>query len=131
MEHDIGSELSMEFFEGQIDVELSHAAEDHLLGFGIACEFQRGIFFDEFVKAKADLIDVRLGLGFDCERQDRLWETQHGVTDGSILLTQRITCMRVFEFSDRHDLSPARGVDGYMTFAQDSVEMAEFLSHMF
>ena len=79
MQYDIGAEFSMELLKGQIDVELPHAAEHHLLGFGIACEFKRGVFFDEFVKAQADLIDVCLGLGFNRERQDRQVEDRNGM----------------------------------------------------
>ena len=130
MENDINSKLSVELFERKIDMELPHPTEDHFFGLLVSGEFQRRVFFDEFVQAETDLVDIRLRLGLDRIRQNWFRQTKSRIANGIPLMGQRVTGVRVFEFCHRHNVSSLGGINRHMPLPQDSVEMAKFLSYV-
>ena len=91
--------------DDDFDVLLPGARNQKFLGLGIAEKAQHGIFFHQFVDARAQLVFIRAALGLDRKRDSRLGQLHSRILDRRALVAQRVASQRVFQLGYRADIS--------------------------
>ena len=86
MDHDLRAVLALQFFQRQIQMQLTGPAQHHFLRVGISREAQGRIFLDQLVQSQTHLIDVGTRLGFDRKRQHRFGQSRPRIDDGMRLV---------------------------------------------
>ncbi len=96
------------------DVLLAGSGNEEFFGLRIAEEAQHGIFFHQFVDARAQLVFVGAALGLDGESDRRLGQLHPRILNGRALVAESVAGERVFQLRNRADIagmqfsSPAR-----------------------
>jgi hypothetical protein len=86
VDDDFGPVLPLKLFQRQIQMQLTGAAQYHLLRIGIAGKAQRRILLDQFMQSEAHLIHICTRLGFNGKRQDRPGQRRPRIADRLRLL---------------------------------------------
>ena len=98
--------------DDDFDVLLARAGEQKFLGLRIAAETQRGIFFENSVNGRADLVFIGARFRLDGESNERLGQPRGRIKNCAVLVAERVGSERVFQFGDGADVSGLQFVDG-------------------
>ena len=108
LEVHVDAEPPLQLRDGHLDVQLSLAGEQQLLGLRVAAVADRRVFFLEPVHRRADLVFVAAALRLDRVRQHRLGELDRREGDRVGLVAERVVGQRVLQL--RHGAEVA-GLD--------------------
>src|SRR5712691_11303994 len=104
---DIGIDavLAHEAVDQHFQVQLTHASDDGLAGFGVAVDAERGILVHEFAERDAHLVLVRFCLWLDRDADDRLGEGDCLEDDGMRLVAQGVASDGALGADDGRDFT--------------------------
>ena len=104
-------ELSEQSVDNNLQMQLAHAGNDGLAGFGIGVRFEGRVFFRQLLERFAEFGLSRLGLGFDGEFDNR-FRKFHGLEDDRIaFVTDSVTRGRQLEADCRRDIAGEHFLD--------------------
>ena len=102
---DFQIEASLEPMLHDVEVELAHADDDHLLGLGVADELEGRIFVGDLVQAAGDFLFVAAGLRFDgqAEHGRRIARTRQLRSAGGV--AERVADAQILDLGDGDDIA--------------------------
>ena len=98
-------ELAEQPVADDLQVQLAHAGDDELAGFLVGEAAEGRVFLRQALQALAHLVAVRLGLGLDGHRDDRLGEGRRLEQDFEVLVAQRVAGGDVPQPDQRGDVA--------------------------
>ncbi len=102
---------ALEDVDLDVEVELAHALEDHLVGFLVGLDAEGRIFLDHLADGVAELFGVGLVLGRDGDGDDGIRE-HHRLEGGRVfLVAEGVAGLDVLEADDGDDVTGLGGVD--------------------
>ena len=101
-------ELAHHAVDDDFEVQLAHAGDDGLAGFGIGVNLERGIFLGQLAERDAHLFLVGLGLRLDRDRDNRLREVHRLEQDRLVLVADRVAGRDILQADRRGDVAGAR-----------------------
>ncbi len=116
LEVDLDVEAALHAFDGDFDVDLTHARDDHLAGLRVACDVHHRVFFGQAAQRADDLVLVALGLGLHGERHEGR-RVLDGREPGGAVGRQRVAGDDVLELGHRADVAGHELLDGLGLFA--------------
>ena len=102
---DVHAESPLQLGDGDLDVQLSLAGEEQLLGLRIAAVLDRRVLLLEAVHGRADLVLVAAGLRLDRVRQHRLGEHDGRKRHRAGLVAERVVGQRVLQLRHRAEVA--------------------------
>ena len=84
-------ELAAEAVNNNLQVQLSHALNDGLVGLLITAVAKRGVLLRELVQSHAHLLEISLGLGLNGDLDHRVGEVHLLQDDGALLIAKSLT----------------------------------------
>ena len=102
---------ALEDVDLDIEVELAHAFENHLVGFLVGLDAEGGVFLDHFADSVGELFSVGLVLRSDGDGDDGIWENHRLEGGGVFLVAKGVAGLDVLESDDGHDVACLGGVD--------------------
>ncbi len=101
----------LEDVDFDVEVKLTHALEDHFVGFLVGFDAERRIFLDHLADGVGELFSIGLVLGSDGDGNDGIGEN-HRLESGRVFLVAKgVTGLDVFQTDDGDDVTCLRGVD--------------------
>src|SRR6266404_400934 len=104
----IDAKLPLQAIDDDLEVKLTHSADDDLARFLIGCYFETGVFGRQTLETDAQLLLILPGLGFDCLGDDGRGEFKSLENDRAGLLTDCVAGGDLLEASHRDDLACGR-----------------------
>ena len=88
-------------------MEFTHAGDNGLAGFFVGLNAEGGVFFGEFLKAYAELVEVFLGFGLNGDADHRFGEVHGFEHDGRIFGTEGVAGADILETYACADIAAA------------------------
>src|SRR6185503_2570835 len=83
-------EFPLEAVDDDLEVKLAHSSDDRLPGLFVRERAKRRIFVCELLQAQTELVDIRLSLRLDCDRDDRLGKHDLLEQNAGLLVAERV-----------------------------------------
>jgi len=106
-------------------VDLAHAGDNHLLGLIVPVEMHGGVFFDQAVDGRDDLVLVSPAFGFDGERHDRGRRRNLFIDDGILFAADGVTGARFLQFGKGGDITGNDNFCRFLSLAFEEEDIAE------
>jgi len=84
------AELALQAVDDDLEVQLAHAADDHLARLDVGVHAERRILRHQLLQADAELLLVGFGLRLNRERDDRFGEVHRLQHDRVLLVAERV-----------------------------------------
>src|SRR5262249_37644216 len=94
-----------------VEVQLAHAADDHLAGLDVFAEAESRVLVGELPQAEVQLLLLGLSLGLDGARDHRLVDVDALEDDGGLRAAHGVAGAGVAQAHGHHDAAGARALD--------------------
>ena len=111
---DLHAELAFQTVYDDLQVELTHTADDGLSCLMVGAHGECGVLFGELAEGDAELVEVLLGLGLHGQSDHRIGEGHGLQDDGMVLVADGITCTQLLEAYCGTDVAGLYEVDGIL-----------------
>ena len=111
---DLHAEFAAETVHDDIQMKLTHTADDRLASLGIGFDGEGRVFFGQLTEGDSQLVEVSLGLGLDRQTDHGIGEGDRLEHHGMILVTDGIACTQLLETHCCANVASLDEVDGVL-----------------
>ena len=124
---DLHTELATQTVDDDVQVKLTHTADNRLTCLGVTLHGEGRILLRELAERNPELVEVLLGLGFDCDTDNGIREL-HGFESVVVgFIADCVTRAQVFETYRRADVSRLHEIDGILVVGVHLIQAGDTL----